>query len=132
MTATDCTIFTRKMTTEDARMEITKASGTCSSISQLRAVAALCNAGEFDASTISAPLKERIIQGDATDQAILRFAEGLGPVSEMRGLWRKRFDLAFNSKNKFMIRVFSLSAAEGLAQTVDGNEASSFAQSGDM
>ncbi len=106
--------------------------GMKSAIQQLRALAALCNAEEFDVTTAHAPLKERIIQGDATDQAILRFSEGLGPVNDMRRLWRRRFDLAFNSKNKFMIRVFSLSEPNGLTDIIDENEASSFNGPGDM
>lgn len=68
-------------------------------------ICAVCNAGEFDASTINKPLAERHINGDATDQAILRFAEGITPVSESRKLWQRNFKIAFNSKNKFMIQV---------------------------
>lgn len=54
-----------------------------SAISQLRAVAAICNAGEFEATTLNRPLKERTIHGDATDQAVLRFSESLGPTNDM-------------------------------------------------
>ena len=132
MTATDCSISKRRMTTEQAKGQMAKDLGTSRAIQQLRAMAALCNAGEFDVTTMNLPLKERIIIGDATDQAILRFSEGLGPISEMRGSWRKRFELAFNSKNKFMIRVFSLSEVQGLSYALDNNEASSFIQSSDM
>lgn len=76
-------------------------------INELRVVAGLCNAGEFDASTLHAPLPERKIHGDATDQAILRFSESLGSVSELRKNWRKLFEIAFNSKNKFMVRLMA-------------------------
>lgn len=75
-------------------------------ISQLRAMTALCNAAEFDAADTQTPVESRKVYGDATDQAILRFAEQLGSVREMRLGWKKTFELAFNSKNKFMIRSF--------------------------
>lgn len=83
-------------------------------ISQLRAIAGLCNAGEFDAATNDLPLHDRKINGDATDQAILRFSEYLGPVSELLQAWKRTFELSFNSKNKYMIRTFTLSKKPGL------------------
>jgi sodium/potassium-transporting ATPase subunit alpha len=76
-------------------------------MNELRVLAALCNAGEFDASTLHAPLSERKIHGDATDQAILRLSETLGSVSEVRKGWRKLFEIGFNSKNKFMVRLMA-------------------------
>lgn len=133
MTATDCCIGTQRMT-PDVALHImeNKQIPNNTAIEQLRSVAALCNAGEFDVSTLSAPLKDRIIQGDATDQAVLRFSEGLGPVNIIRNLWRKQFDLAFNSKNKFMIRVFSLAEREGLPVTLSPQEAQLFNAEADM
>ena len=78
-------------------------------LDQLRAVAALCNDGQFDVATRSLPLAEMTIHGDATDQAVLRFAEILGPcVSELRAHWATKYSLPFNSKNKYMIRALSL------------------------
>lgn len=91
-----------------------KASGT----HQLRAMAGLCNAAEFDAATMELPIYERTVYGDATDQAILKFSEHLGPVSELRQLWKKTYELAFNSKNKFMIRTFSLATTKGVGLEV--------------
>lgn len=83
-------------------------------ICQLRAVAGLCNSSEFDAASMKLPLLERTIFGDATDQAILRFSESLGPVSELHRLWKKTYELAFNSKNKFMIRTYLSVIPQGL------------------
>ncbi|OCL07754.1 Na/K ATPase-like protein alpha 1 subunit [Glonium stellatum] len=76
-------------------------------IEQVRILAGLCNAGDFDASTAELPLNERKINGDATDQAILRLSESLGSVSELRKSWKKTFEIGFNSKNKFMIRLMA-------------------------
>ena len=101
-------------------------------IKQLRAVSALCNAAEFDVTTINQPLADRNIIGDATDQAVLRFSESLGAVSVTRGLWRKRFDLAFNSKNKFMIRVSSLVDSKGVEDALPVLEGSAFDHEKDM
>lgn len=72
---------------------------------QLAMVGGVCNAGEFDASTMDKLLSERKINGDATDTAVLRFSEGLTSVHETRQKWRNVYRVAFNSKNKFMIQV---------------------------
>lgn len=98
-------------------------------VPQLRALAGLCNSGEFDASTNGLPLHERKINGDATDQAILRLSESLGPVTELRDYWKKTFELAFNSKNKYMIRTLSLVRGEGLQVALSPSEAASFQES---
>ncbi|KAL1611800.1 hypothetical protein SLS60_000020 [Paraconiothyrium brasiliense] len=73
----------------------------------LRLLSGLCNAGEFDAATMHLPISERKINGDATDQAILRLSEGLGSVAELRQTYKKVFEVAFNSKNKFMVRLMA-------------------------
>lgn len=101
-----------------------------SAVEQLRAIACLCNSGEFDAKTVNLPLHERKINGDATDTAILRFSEGLGSVSNLRNLWKKEFELAFNSKNKFMVRTFSLVESDALKIAVSLDEESDY-NSGD-
>jgi sodium/potassium-transporting ATPase subunit alpha len=96
------------------------------SISQLRALAGLCNAGSFDASTMKLPLNERLIHGDATDQAILRFSESLGEVAELRRWWNTKYELAFNSKNKYMIKAFTLAHQSGLSLALPSDTASVF------
>lgn len=132
MYASECSVGTKKMTTQGARDAMIRLQGSSNPIGQLRAAAGLCNAGEFDAASIHLPLDERKINGDATDQAVLRFSELLGSVAELRRMWRKRFDLAFNSKNKFMIRVFSLVEPEGLQVALPARDASQFDPDGDM
>jgi sodium/potassium-transporting ATPase subunit alpha len=76
-------------------------------IDQVRILGGLCNSGEFDAASMHLPLADRKINGDATDQAVLRLSEGLGSVAELRRDWKKIFEIGFNSKNKFMIRLMS-------------------------
>lgn len=76
-------------------------------IDQIRVVGGLCNSGEFDASTMHLPVHQRKINGDATDQAVLRLSESLGSVAELRQKWKKVFEISFNSKNKFMVRLMT-------------------------
>lgn len=101
--------------------------GKASGIHQLRAMTGLCNASEFDAATMSLPIHERTVFGDATDQAILRFSESLGSVSDLRRMWKKTCEVAFNSKNKFMIRTFTSPEPQGLDLALSPSEASQFA-----
>lgn len=132
MYASECSAGTMKTTPQGARDEMIRSQGSSNAIGQLRAVAGLCNAGEFDAASMHLPLDDRKINGDATDQAVLRFSEVLGSVAELRRMWRKRFDLAFNSKNKFMIRVFSLVEPEGLQVALPASDVSQFNRDEDM
>lgn len=114
------------MTPQSARDEMISTGQNNTAISQMRFIAGLCNSGDFDAASIHLPLSERKINGDATDQAVLRFSESLGPVSGTRNMWRKTFELAFNSKSKYMIRTLALTEAKGLAYALPGDEAKSF------
>jgi sodium/potassium-transporting ATPase subunit alpha len=116
MTVSGCVIAGSKMSAEDARGRFSQTEGSTHPLAQLRAMAALCNAAEFDVATAEAPLSERRIFGDATDQAIVRFAEFVdtGSVPYLRACWRKTYELAFNSKNKFMVRCFSIAKPEAI------------------
>jgi sodium/potassium-transporting ATPase subunit alpha len=127
MFVTDCTIHTAMFTPESARDEMV-VKGKASGVHQMRATSGLCNAAEFDATSIHLPLHERPIYGDATDQAVLRFSEGLGPVSDLRRMWKKTYELAFNSKNKFMVRTFTLAESNGLDLALSAAEAVHFGQ----
>ena len=126
MSVTECSIGTKTMTPQSAREEMIKTrhndSTSTNAVDQLRAIAGLCNSGEFDAASSALPLEARKMTGDATDKAILRFSEGLGSVADLKRFWKKTFELAFNSKNKFMIRTFSLADSEGLKYTLPLSE----------
>jgi sodium/potassium-transporting ATPase subunit alpha len=129
MYVTECSVGTKTMNPVSARDEMMyrrRETNGNNGIEQLRLIAGLCNSGDFDAATMNLPLHERKINGDATDQAILRFSESLGPVSELRSLWRKNFELAFNSKNKFMIRTLSLIEEDGLNHAFSNADAATF------
>ena len=126
MVVTECAIGTQRMAADDALVLSRQHAPTTTAIEQLRAVAGLCNAGQFDATTRSLPLAQRIIHGDATDQAVLRFSESLGSVAELRRCWQTKYELAFNSKNKFMMRVLGLSHPDGMAMALPDATASVF------
>lgn len=126
MFVTECSIGTHSMTPQSARDEMVSNDRNNTAISQMRLIAGLCNSGEFDASTIHLPLSERKINGDATDQAVLRFSESLGSVSDLRDMWRKTFELAFNSKNKYMIRTLALTEDAGRYYALPEEEAACF------
>ncbi|KAI0402196.1 hypothetical protein F4802DRAFT_379102 [Xylaria palmicola] len=132
MTVTECTIGSHTTTADEAEDELSTSAAPAiagivtTGVAQVRAITALCNAAEFDAATADAPPEERRVFGDATDQAILRFSARLGSVYHMRQCWTKTYELAFNSKNKYMIRTFSLSRKDCLAATLSEHEAEDF------
>jgi sodium/potassium-transporting ATPase subunit alpha len=112
---------------QTAEADRAKAANQASSpIDQLWSLAGLCNAAEFDAVTQHLPIASRKVHGDATDQAILRFAESVGPISELKRCWSTKFNLAFNSKNKFMIRVLGSTNPEGLGVALSRGTAAIF------
>jgi sodium/potassium-transporting ATPase subunit alpha len=119
MVVTDCCVGTEPVSGDEARDLLISARNTDgglagNAIEQLQTVAGLCNAAEFDTATRRLPLAHRKIHGDATDQAILRFAEQLDSVAELKRCWQTRFEVAFNSKNKFMVRALGLLHPDGL------------------
>ena len=97
-------VLDEEFSTMEAQAAVLKAVGPPKDgLDQLQFVAGLCNAAKFDASTNGLPVAQRKINGDATDAAILRFAEELGSVSAFAANWNLVFDLPFNSKNKYMV-----------------------------
>jgi sodium/potassium-transporting ATPase subunit alpha len=74
---------------------------------QLREAVVLCNNATFDPSTRHLALDQRTVNGDATDGAALRFAESLGGADEIRAANSRVFQIPFNSKNKWMLTMFS-------------------------
>ncbi|KAM4062702.1 E1-E2 ATPase domain-containing protein [Hirsutella rhossiliensis] len=134
MSLTDCSIGAVNMSVNSLKEDIAshQSSGndasSLASFFQLGALAALCNAAEIDAAQPDVPIEQRNVFGDATDTAVLRFSESLadGNVSYLRACWHRVFELAFNSKNKFMIRCFSISRREALKHTLHGEAAENF------
>ena len=116
MAVTDCYVGEKSLSGQEM-----KDAESIGPLSNLAALSALCNSAELDASQGDVPIEKRNVFGDATDTAILRFSEGLasGNVAYFRACWQRVFELAFNSKNKYMMRLFSISRREGLNGTLD-------------
>ncbi|CAI6080103.1 unnamed protein product [Clonostachys chloroleuca] len=131
MTTSDCAIGETTMTAEEAVGNMAShGKSTGNPVSQLRAMSALCNAADLDAAGADLPIAQRKVFGDATDSAILRFAEQLeaGSVAYLRACWTKTYELAFNSKNKFMIRCFANTRPEAIHQTLTEAETRDFGE----
>ncbi|SPQ24185.1 c562cfe2-5e35-4d7c-87f6-6d249c5e9fbc [Thermothielavioides terrestris] len=75
------------------------------SASALYRAAELCHDASFDPTSIHLPPRDRQVQGNATDSAVLRFvAAGMQGDSTPR---RPRdFEIPFNSKNKWMLAMY--------------------------
>lgn len=120
MTVSDCLVASEAMSADAATaiIELNRSQRPTTLVKALTTLAemsGICNAGEFDASTSHLPPVDRKVHGDATDQAILRFAEAVVSISYTRGKWLRLFHLAFNSRNKFMIQV--IKAADDKEET---------------
>jgi sodium/potassium-transporting ATPase subunit alpha len=84
-------------------------------LSQLAIVSRFCNGAKFEGIT-NVSIPQRIIKGDPTDTAILRFSEGLlhkclslDDTADVMPLlsdeYTKLFEIPFNSRNKWMMSI---------------------------
>src|SRR5579859_435865 len=88
MTVTSASISSTEATSENAGQATSQMDSTIRRAwNQLWHVAALCCSAKFDAVSEGLPIAERVILGDATDQATLRFAETLAPVAPLLENW---------------------------------------------
>ncbi|KAJ2112936.1 hypothetical protein IW146_004242, partial [Coemansia sp. RSA 922] len=101
MTVVHAGFLDMALTTDELKTRYS--SGQSTAVQRLYDTAALCNGSTFDSQTMSLPIADRRVNGDATDTAILRFAEHLRPVSQAQSEYRKLFEIPFNSKNKWML-----------------------------
>lgn len=73
-------------------------------ITELLRVCSLCNRAFFqEPIDESLPIINRPVLGDASDTAMLKFAEEFHNVANARKEYRKVAEIPFNSKNKFML-----------------------------
>ncbi|KAI8575989.1 hypothetical protein K450DRAFT_258839 [Umbelopsis ramanniana AG] len=87
-------------------------------VQQLHIATSLCTNATFDASTIDYPVPQRKINGDATDSAVLVFAENIKETKDIRSENEKIFEVPFNSKNKWMLTL-SRPKSELMAKSID-------------
>lgn len=74
---------------------------------ELHRAAILCNDATFDPISLHLPINERATQGNATDGAVLRFAETMRNGNTLRAEYQRAFEIPFNSKNKWMLTMFN-------------------------
>ena len=68
--------------------------------------AELCNEASFGPTSLHLPPRDREVQGNATDSAVLRFvAGGMKPDGD-RTQQTRDFEVPFNSKNKWMLTMY--------------------------
>uniref|UniRef100_A0A8D2CGV1 Sodium/potassium-transporting ATPase subunit alpha n=1 Tax=Sus scrofa TaxID=9823 RepID=A0A8D2CGV1_PIG len=72
----------------------------------LSKIITLCNRAEFRPGQDSVPIMKKVVVGDASESALLKFSEViLGDVMEIRKRNRKVAEIPFNSTNKFQLSV---------------------------
>ncbi|XP_078506487.1 potassium-transporting ATPase alpha chain 2-like [Lissotriton helveticus] len=75
----------------------------------LSRIAALCNRAEFTGGQEELAINKRVVVGDASETALLKFTElNLGGVMELRARNQKVAEIPFNSTNKFQLSVHRL------------------------
>ncbi|KAK4685419.1 hypothetical protein P7C73_g4728, partial [Tremellales sp. Uapishka_1] len=107
MTVTKTAVLDAEFSTETAKKAMEDKN---ENVAEVAAIAGICNSAVFDETTMDRPIGLRAINGDATDSAILRFAESLRPVNESNGDWEEVFKVNFNSKTKFMLKLLRLAS----------------------
>ena len=92
-----------RLTGEEATSQLQ--SGKHQALKQLHRAAVLCNDASFDPLSMDAPVMDRETQGNATDGAILKFAEFAQSNStrDMPDASPRSHQIPFNSKNKYMV-----------------------------
>jgi sodium/potassium-transporting ATPase subunit alpha len=105
MTVTNIAVLDDEVDVTTARDRVVAGHSAAANVSALAAVAGVCNSASFDEETIDQPIGLRLVHGDATDSAILRFAESIRPVKASQGEWQEVFKMNFNSKTKYMMKV---------------------------
>ncbi|WWC64599.1 uncharacterized protein I303_107210 [Kwoniella dejecticola CBS 10117] len=111
MTVTNIACLDDEMGLTQARDRIVSGKDKNGVVAQMAAVMGVCNAAQFDDSTMDQPLLLRKVNGDATDSAILRAAELLRPVKESMSEWTEVLKINFNSKTKYMLKLCRRSSA---------------------
>jgi sodium/potassium-transporting ATPase subunit alpha len=93
------------------------ASDSCpDSLHELHRAAILCNDATFDPTTIHLPILERAVQGNATDGAVLRFAEKAKTGKSIHDSYPRLYQIPFNSKNKWMLSLHSWDKFSGASK----------------
>ncbi|BGP13453.1 hypothetical protein JCM10213_001777 [Rhodosporidiobolus nylandii] len=116
MTAVNLTLGTQSSTVTDARRIASNPSDPAYfALSQLVSIAGICNDATFASTDSNLPLEARKINGDATDTGLLRFAESVASVEAARKSVVQVERLAFNSRNKYALKLVKPARSSGAA-----------------
>ncbi|KAL2009405.1 hypothetical protein VTN00DRAFT_5212 [Thermoascus crustaceus] len=75
----------------------------------------LCNDAFFDLTTLNQPVNDRIVNGNATDAAVLRFVETVNPDHKAQtSEYPRVHQIPFNSKNKWMMTLHKIPESRGV------------------
>ncbi|CAO1612863.1 unnamed protein product [Jaminaea pallidilutea] len=130
--------FDDTVTTNEAIKQMSINAPVGVALRSLAWLAGVCNAASFatpeDEKAAQLPLADRPINGDATDAACLRMCEELVGVEDSRAGWNVVGNLAFNSKNKFAVKVVQSADAsfDRIHTALSINEANEFSTSSDV
>ncbi|KAG7443376.1 calcium ATPase [Guyanagaster necrorhizus] len=105
MTVVNVAIGNELLTASEAREAAVGNGPAGERIQILAATAGICNDARFDNTDDELPVEIRKVHGDATDTGLLRFSESIMPIEDSRAAWIERAKLAFNSKNKFAMKL---------------------------
>ncbi|XP_021092056.1 potassium-transporting ATPase alpha chain 2 isoform X1 [Heterocephalus glaber] len=99
----DNQIFMADTSENQLNQAFDQSSGTWASLSK---IIALCNRAEFRPGQENIPIMKKVVVGDASETALLKFSEViLGDVMEIRKRNRKVAEIPFNSTNKFQLSI---------------------------
>ncbi|KAG8434752.1 hypothetical protein GDO86_012920 [Hymenochirus boettgeri] len=88
---------------EQTHHSFEQSSGTWTALCK---IATLCNRAEFKAGQEDIPVMKKVVVGDASETALLKFSEVIkGNVMETRQRNRKVSEIPFNSTNKFQLSI---------------------------
>ncbi|XP_037383281.1 potassium-transporting ATPase alpha chain 2 [Talpa occidentalis] len=99
----DNQIFMADTSEDHSNQVFDQSSGTWDCLSK---IITLCNRAEFKPGQESVPIMKKVVVGDASETALLKFSEViLGDVMEIRKRNRKVAEIPFNSTNKFQLSI---------------------------
>lgn len=106
MVVTSTSFLDKQYSVEETMQAVNKPQAL-ENFTELHKAMILCNDSVFDAATKDLPMAQREIHGNATDVAVFRFAETARSGAELRDNSPRLFQIAFNSKNKWMLTMHS-------------------------
>ncbi|XP_040183060.1 potassium-transporting ATPase alpha chain 1 [Rana temporaria] len=102
----DNQIHTADTTEDQSGQSFDQTSDTWRALSK---VVTLCNRASFKGGQDGVPIPKRIVIGDASETALLKFSElTVGNAMEYRDRFKKVSELPFNSTNKFQLSIHEL------------------------